>query len=150
MADSDHILRSILTDPPKSQSPMVYQWLLPNLKGLSTYLTTWADCSASVADRSADQKPPRHEISIFMAATESFSRHNTNCSIAESLNRFEPLMADAKAHGSPVRAYISVALGCPYEGADVCPHKVAELASQLREMGAYQISVADTVRHGIS
>jgi hydroxymethylglutaryl-CoA lyase len=89
-----------------------------------------------------------HELSIFTAATESFTQKNTNCSIAESLKRFEPIMAKAKDMNLNVRAYISVALGCPYEGPDVDPHKVAELAVSLLEMGADEISVADTTGMG--
>jgi hydroxymethylglutaryl-CoA lyase len=91
---------------------------------------------------------PPTEISIFTAATESFTQKNTNCSIAESLKRFEPIMARAKELDLPVRAYISVALGCPYEGPNVDPHKVAELAVNLLEMGADEISVADTTGMG--
>ncbi|KAF1836898.1 aldolase [Decorospora gaudefroyi] len=91
---------------------------------------------------------PIHELSIFTAATESFTQKNTNCSIAESLQRFEPIMSKAKEMDMNVRAYISVALGCPYEGPDVDPHKVAELAVSLLEMGADEISVADTTGMG--
>ncbi|KAL1647901.1 hypothetical protein SLS61_007169, partial [Didymella pomorum] len=91
---------------------------------------------------------PVHEISIFTAATESFTQKNTNCSIEESLKRFEPIMSKAKEMDLKVRAYISVALGCPYEGPDVDPHKVAELAISLLEMGADEISVADTTGMG--
>ena len=90
----------------------------------------------------------RHEVSIFLAATESFSKKNTNCSIQESLDRFAPLMADSRKAGYPVRAYISVALGCPFEGPNVDPHKVADLAASLLEMGADEISVADTTGMG--
>ncbi|KAK5747004.1 hypothetical protein LTS12_022520, partial [Elasticomyces elasticus] len=89
-----------------------------------------------------------HEVSIFMAATESFSKKNTNCSIQESLDRFAPLMAESRRQGFPVRAYISVALGCPFEGPDTDPHKVADLAVKLLEMGADEISVADTTGMG--
>ncbi|KAH7399160.1 hypothetical protein DE146DRAFT_613324 [Phaeosphaeria sp. MPI-PUGE-AT-0046c] len=89
-----------------------------------------------------------HEVSIFTAATESFTQKNTNCSIAESLKRFEPIMTESRGHGLNVRAYISVALGCPYEGPNVDPHKVAELAVNLLEMGATEISVADTTGMG--
>ncbi|KAF1997923.1 aldolase [Amniculicola lignicola CBS 123094] len=92
--------------------------------------------------------PPKTELSIFTAATETFTQKNTNCSIAESLARFEPIMSRAKELSLPVRAYISVALGCPYEGPDVDPHKVAELAVNLLEMGADEISVADTTGMG--
>lgn len=89
-----------------------------------------------------------HEVSIFTAATESFSQKNTNCSVAESLKRFAPIMSKAKEMNLNVRAYISVALGCPFEGPNVDPHKVAELAVSLLEMGADEISVGDTTGMG--
>ncbi|KAF2658402.1 pyruvate carboxyltransferase [Lophiostoma macrostomum CBS 122681] len=88
------------------------------------------------------------ELSIFTAATESFAQKNTNCSIAESLERFQPIMTRAKELDLNVRAYISVALGCPYEGPNVDPHKVADLAVSLLEMGADEISVGDTTGMG--
>lgn len=91
---------------------------------------------------------PEVELSIFTAATEAFTQKNTNCSIAESLKRFEPIMTRAKELDLSVRAYISVALGCPYEGPHVDPHKVANLAVSLLEMGADEISVADTTGMG--
>lgn len=90
----------------------------------------------------------KHEVSIFMAATESFSKKNTNCTIQESLDRFAPLMAESRKQGYPVRAYISVALGCPFEGPDTDPHRVADIAATLLEMGADEISVADTTGMG--
>lgn len=97
---------------------------------------------------SASATTPEIELSIFTAATETFTQKNTNCSIAESLKRFEPIMAKAKELDLNVRAYISVALGCPYEGPNVDPHKVANLAVSLLEMGADEISVADTTGMG--
>ncbi|GAB7352795.1 hypothetical protein MBLNU459_g3416t1 [Dothideomycetes sp. NU459] len=103
---------------------------------------------AMSSSNSSDANSPRHEVSIFLAATESFSQRNTNCSIAESLERFRPLMAASRDQGYGVRAYISVALGCPFEGIDVDPHKVAELAASLLEMGADEIAVADTTGMG--
>ena len=90
----------------------------------------------------------RHEVSLFMAATETFSQRNTNCSIPESLSRFRDLISKAQDRNFTVRAYISVALGCPYEGADVDPHRVAEICTELLEMGADEISVADTTGMG--
>ena len=88
------------------------------------------------------------EISLFAAATEAFSQKNTNCSIAESLERCRPIMDLAKQHNIRVRGYVSVALGCPYEGPDVDPHKVAELTASLLEMGCDEVSVADTTGMG--
>lgn len=98
--------------------------------------------------KSRTTNPQKHEVSIFMAATETFSQKNTNCSIAESLSRFAPLITSASQAGYPVRAYISVALGCPFEGPDVDPHRVAELCATLLELGADEISVADTTGMG--
>lgn len=99
-------------------------------------------------NRNSATRSDVHEISIFMAATESFSRKNTNCSIAESLERFRPLIARARDRGFGVRAYISVALGCPYEGTDVSPHRVADLTGELLGAGADSVCVADTTGMG--
>ncbi|HEY7674848.1 MAG TPA: hydroxymethylglutaryl-CoA lyase [Burkholderiales bacterium] len=87
------------------------------------------------------------EIAVFGAASETFSRKNINCSIAESLERFAPVVAAAKATGMRVRGYISCAAGCPYEG-EVKPKAVADLAKQLYEMGCYEISLGDTIGVG--
>jgi len=107
-----------------------------------------ATSGAAAMDSKSSPEQPKHEVSIFLSATESFSQKNTNCSIAESLERFQPLITSARDKGFGVRAYISVALGCPFEGPDVDPHKVAELAASLLEMGADEISVADTTGMG--
>ena len=88
------------------------------------------------------------EVSLFSAATEAFSKANTNCSIAESLERCRPIVSLAKSRDIRVRGYVSVALGCPYEGSDVDPHKVAEITATLLEMGADEVSVADTTGMG--
>ncbi|KAH8710065.1 hypothetical protein GQ44DRAFT_763217 [Phaeosphaeriaceae sp. PMI808] len=164
MANSSEILQHTLRNTPKSPQPITYQWLLPNARGLDDFLQLWE--TRTQTGQTQDEYPtpppspgtngspsgsitaPVHELSIFTAATESFTQKNTNCSIAESLKRFEPIMARAKDMGLNVRAYISVALGCPYEGPNVDPHKVAELAISLLEMGAAEISVADTTGMG--
>lgn len=146
MANSSHILEHVLASPPSSSLPITYQWLLPNIRGLDNFLTTWEEKASSESASTAGGNS--HELSIFTAATEAFTQKNTNCSIAESLQRFEPIMSRAKEMGLKVRAYISVALGCPYEGPNVDPHKVAELAVSLLEMGADEISVADTTGMG--
>lgn len=91
---------------------------------------------------------PLDEISLFTAATETFSLRNTNCSISESLRRFQPVIALAKSKNIRVRAYISVVLGCPYEGPDVSPQTVADLSTQLIGMGADEISLGDTTGMG--
>ncbi|OJD31774.1 hydroxymethylglutaryl-lyase [Diplodia corticola] len=169
MANSSEILEHVLKTPPKSAEPIVYQFLMPNEKGLDNFLNVYGAHAAATTDNgpalnTSSQDPnampsapsgaaamsttPEIEVSIFTAATETFARKNTNCSVAESLQRFEPLVARARSHGLRVRAYISVALGCPYEGPDVDPHAVAELAVSLLEMGADVISVADTTGMG--
>ena len=88
------------------------------------------------------------EISIFTAATEAFSKANTNCSIAESLDRCKEIVTLAKSRDIRVRGYVSVALGCPYEGPDVAPSRVAEVTASLLEMGVDEVSVADTTGMG--
>lgn len=88
------------------------------------------------------------EVSLFTAATETFSKTNTNCTIAESLERCKPIVSLAKSRNIRVRGYVSVALGCPYEGSDVSPAKVAEITATLLEMGADEVSVADTTGMG--
>src|SRR5258708_36912259 len=87
------------------------------------------------------------EVAIFGAASETFSRKNINCSIAESLGRFAPVAAAAQQAGVPVRGYISCALGCPYEG-EVAPDAVADVAAGLLGPGCYEISLADTIGVG--
>jgi hydroxymethylglutaryl-CoA lyase len=165
MANSSKILEHVLQKEPQS---VVYQWLLPNVRGLDDFLsvlhtkeqaasyptpppspkTNQNPDAMRVGSASDGSSSPVHEIAIFTAATESFTQKNTNCSIAESLKRFKPIMDRSVEMGFVVRAYISVALGCPYEGPNVDPHKVAELAVSLLEMGAYEISVADTTGMG--
>lgn len=97
---------------------------------------------------SSEQPIGKHEISLFLAATETFSLKNTNCTIKDSLTRFKAIIEEAKTRGIPVRAYISVALGCPYEGPRTSFGDVADLAVQLLNFGADEISVADTTGMG--
>ena len=87
-------------------------------------------------------------MSVFAAATESFSQKNLNCDIETSLSRFKEVIIGAKAAGLRVRAYISVVLGCPFEGYDVDPKRVAEIACDLMEMGADEIDLGDTTGMG--
>jgi hydroxymethylglutaryl-CoA lyase len=104
----------------------------------------------STTKKSASQSgsAPNIEISVFAAATETFSQKNLNCSIETSLKRFEPVIQGARAAGLRVRAYISVVLGCPFEGIDVDPQRVADIARSLLEMGADEISLGDTTGYG--
>ena len=86
-------------------------------------------------------------MAVFGAASESFSRKNINCSIGESLARFEPVMLAAKAAGVQVRGYVSCVLGCPYEG-EIAPEAVADVAATLFEMGCFEVSLGDTIGTG--
>jgi hydroxymethylglutaryl-CoA lyase len=86
-------------------------------------------------------------ISVFAAASEGFSRANINCSIAESIERFKPVVAHAKADGIRVRGYISCVLGCPFDG-EVKPQAVVDVAKKLWELGCYEVSLGDTIGVG--
>ena len=112
------------------QPGVVYGALTPNLKGFE------AAVEAGVK-----------EVAVFAAASEAFSQRNINCSIAESLERFIPVMEAAKSHGITVRGYVSCVLGCPYEG-EVAPEQVAAVARELLAMGCYEVSLGDTIGTG--
>ncbi len=109
---------------------VTYTALTPNLQGYQAAKAAGAD-----------------EVAIFGAASEAFSQKNINCSIAESLARFEPVIAAAKADGLRVRGYVSCVVGCPYQG-EVAPSEVARVAKTLLEMGCYEISLGDTIGVG--
>ena len=125
MADSAAILERIRRLPGVS-----YTALTPNLKGLAAALAAGAD-----------------EVAVFGAASQTFSRHNINCSIEESLQRFAPVIQAASRQGVRVRGYVSCALGCPYEGG-IAPEAVAEVAERLWQLGCYEISLGDTIGVG--
>ncbi|MCV6586781.1 MAG: hydroxymethylglutaryl-CoA lyase [Marinibacterium sp.] len=107
-----------------------YAALTPNLRGFEGALAARAD-----------------EVAIFGSASEGFSQHNINCSIAESLTRFEPVLAAARSAGIPVRGYVSCVVHCPYDGA-VAPDAVADVSERLLAMGCYEISLGDTIGAG--
>src|SRR5215831_19339046 len=86
-------------------------------------------------------------VSVFAAASEGFSRANINCSIADSIERFKPVLTRAKADGVKVRGYISCVLGCPFDG-EIKPEAVADLARTLWDLGCYEISLGDTIGVG--
>ena len=86
-------------------------------------------------------------VSVFAAASEGFSRANINCSIAESIERFRPVLARARADGVKVRGYVSCVLGCPFEG-EIKPRAVADVAKTLWDLGCYEISLGDTIGVG--
>src|SRR3954454_5170720 len=125
MADHTEVLERIRRKPGVS-----YPVLTPNLKGFE-------------AARAAGAS----EVAIFGAASETFSRRNINCSIAESLERFRPVAEAAQQNAMKVRGYVSCVLGCPYEG-DVSPGQVAKVAGGLYEMGCYEVSLGDTIGVG--
>ena len=125
MADHTEVLERIRRKPGVS-----YPVLTPNVKGFE-------------AARAAGAT----EVAIFGAASESFSRKNINCSIAESLERFRPVADAAKSSNIRVRGYVSCVLGCPYEG-EVAPQRVADVAGALYEMGCYEVSLGDTIGVG--
>ncbi|KMN34191.1 MULTISPECIES: hydroxymethylglutaryl-CoA lyase [unclassified Chromobacterium] len=125
MAGSAEVLAGL-----DQSGPASYPVLVPNEQGLDAALAAGA-----------------REIAVFGAASESFSQRNINASIAESLQRFAPVMARAQAAGVPVRGYVSCVVGCPYEGR-IAPAKVAEVAARLLDMGCYEISLGDTIGVG--
>ena len=125
MADHAEVMAGI-----EKKSGVAYPVLVPNMKGFETA-------------REAGAK----EIAVFGAASETFSRKNINCSIAESLDRFAPIVEAARASRMRVRGYISCVAGCPYEG-EVKPQAVARMAEKLDTMGCYEISLGDTIGVG--
>jgi hydroxymethylglutaryl-CoA lyase len=125
MADSAAVFQQI-----KRQNNVRYTALTPNLRGLEAAIEAQVD-----------------EVAIFGAASEAFSQKNINCSIAESLERFLPVIELAQKHQLPVRGYVSCVLGCPYEGF-IAPQKVAEVSQLLIDMGCYEISLGDTIGVG--
>ncbi len=125
MADNAEVMAGIRRGPGAS-----YPVLVPNRKGLDAAIAAGCD-----------------EVVVFGAATEAFSKRNTNCGIAEGLARFSEVCAEALAKGLKVRGDISVCLGCPYEG-DVKPEQVTRVARELYAMGCYEITIADTIGVG--
>ncbi|OBT96900.1 hypothetical protein VE01_05512 [Pseudogymnoascus verrucosus] len=143
MATSNEILESIIKETPDSKYPINYSFLAPNIKGFEAAMAV-----LKAAGHTARPDAPKIEFSVFAAATESFTQKNLNCDIATSLERFKPVIQGAKDAGYRVRGYISTVLGCPFEGYDVDPHKVAEVATDLLEMGVDEIALGDTTGMG--
>lgn len=125
MATSTDVFNGI-----KRKENVTYAALTPNMKGYEAAVAVNAD-----------------EVAIFGAASEAFSQKNINCSIKESLQRFEPIMQAAKAANIPVRGYVSCVVGCPYDGF-IEPEQVAMVAEKLYNMGCYEISLGDTIGVG--
>lgn len=149
MESTAEICEHLLRTPPPSQHTIAYNYLVPNVKGMQNLVKIMDSVGATAESPGSTAKPATStEVSLFTAATEAFSQANTNCTIAESLERFRPIVALAKEKNIRVRGYVSVALGCPYEGPDVEPSKVADVTASLLEMGADEVSVADTTGMG--
>ncbi|HVZ44018.1 MAG TPA: hydroxymethylglutaryl-CoA lyase [Ramlibacter sp.] len=125
MADNAEVMAGIHRKP-----GVRYSVLVPNMKGLEAALASKPD-----------------EIVVFGAASEKFSQRNINCSIAESIERFAPVVEAARAKGVFVRSAISTAVGCPYEG-DVAPERVEMVARLFKEIGVQHCGVADTIGVG--
>lgn len=125
MANSDDVFKALNT-----QHGIQYSALTPNLRGLE------AAIEAGV-----------REVAVFGAASESFSQKNINCSISESLSRFEAVFEMAEKHDIKVRGYVSCVMGCPYEG-DISPEAVTKVSKSLIDMGCYEVSLGDTIGVG--
>jgi hydroxymethylglutaryl-CoA lyase len=125
MADSNAVLSGI-----HRRDEIRYTALTPNLRGYESARTCGVD-----------------EVAIFGSASEAFSQKNINCSVAESLKRFESVLDSARADGVPVRGYVSCVTDCPYSG-PVEPSSVAELVQTLLRMGCYEVSLGDTIGSG--
>jgi hydroxymethylglutaryl-CoA lyase len=125
MADNATVMAGIARKP-----GVRYAVLTPNMQGYLAAAATQPD-----------------EIVVFASASEAFSQKNINCSIAESIERFRPVVQAAKAQGIAVRSAISCAVGCPYEG-EVAPERVGLVARLMREIGVEHVGVADTIGVG--
>ncbi len=122
MADAAEVLAGI-----RREAGVTYAALTPNLKGFEAAVSAKAD-----------------EIAVFASASEGFSQKNINCSIADSIERFEPVLQAAKDIGLPVRGYVSCITDCPYDGA-VAPENVLTVSQALLALGCYEISLGDTI-----
>jgi hydroxymethylglutaryl-CoA lyase len=125
MADNAEVMAGI-----QRQSGVRYSVLTPNLQGFEAARQTRPD-----------------EIVVFGAASEAFSQKNINCSMAESIERFAPVVQAALAAGIAVRGAMSCTVGCPYEG-DIAPERVAYLAGLMKQIGVQRVDVADTIGVG--
>jgi hydroxymethylglutaryl-CoA lyase len=125
MADSAEVFQRM-----RKAEGVTYPVLVPNEKGLDAAMAVGAA-----------------EVAVFAAASEAFSQKNINCTIEESLRRFEPVLAKSLANGIKVRGYVSCVLGCPYQGA-VPASEVTKVARRLIEMGCYEVSLGDTIGVG--
>jgi len=130
MADSDQVFAGLRPSPALNSTALTLAALTPNLKGFERAM------QAGVT-----------EVAVFASASEGFSAKNINCTIAESLTRFEPLMQAARDNKVAVRGYISCVVGCPYDG-EVAPQQVDLVSRALFDMGCYEVSLGDTIGVG--
>lgn len=148
MGDAAEVMSGI-----KRKSGVTYSALIPNMQGLENFLSISPSPQPSPrrgeggAPSGAEGEGENIEIAIFAAASETFSQKNINCSIAESFERFKPVMAMVREHNIKVRGYVSCVVGCPYEGAIDQTH-VADVSAKLHDMGCYEISLGDTIGVG--
>jgi hydroxymethylglutaryl-CoA lyase len=125
MADGAEVMAGITRRP-----GTLYTVLTPNIRGYGAAISAKAD-----------------EVAVFASASESFSHRNINCSIAESFERFAPLAERARRDGIPVRAYVSCAVDCPFDG-PTAPAQVARVAAELHALGCGEVALADTIGTG--
>ncbi len=125
MADSLDVMKKITR-----RHNVIYSVLTPNVQGFEKALEAGAT-----------------QVAIFTSSSEGFCQHNINCSIADSLTRFEPVMELAAKHNIPVRGYLSCVADCPYDG-PTKPEQVARVANLLMELGCYEVSLGDTIGTG--
>lgn len=131
MADNAAVMQALSSAPVRRPEGVQYSVLVPNMQGLEAALA----------------QPLPDEIVVFSAASEAFTQKNINCSIAESIARYAPVVALALERGIRVRGSISCSLGCPYQG-KVPPVAVYEVASRMKNIGVQEIGVADTIGVG--
>lgn len=143
---SSPVLRELSAQYPTLNYPV----LVPNLRGMENLIhlmNTTSSASSEGTTTTAKLNPLTKEIAIFISATPSFSHANLNMSIPQSLAALIPVITLAKSLNLRIRGYISVVIGCPFEG-KVEPEKVAQLAEELVGMGCYEISLGDTIGVG--
>lgn len=125
MASSDLVMKDI-----EKKEGIIYSALTPNMRGFENAIAS--GCK---------------QMAVFAAASEGFSQKNINCSISESLKRFEPIIEAAKSHNIPVRGYVSCVIACPYDG-ETEPSQVSTLTKEILDMGCYEVSLGDTIGVG--
>jgi len=136
LGDAQAVFEQLATEKPGA---MVFSALVPNERGLDAALRVNADAlAAHGVQRLIDR------VAVFTAASETFAQRNTNASITETLERFRPVLAGARAAGLGVRGYVSCAFACPFEG-PISPAQVAAVAHALVELGVDELDLADTI-----